>query len=472
MLESALLAKTQYPGKCNVFVNDDGLLLVSDEEKNKRMAYYILNGLDYIARPVDNRPGRFKKASNMNYCLRCATNQAISGVNVTGSSAIISGPIEIGEYILLLDGDSRVPEACLQTLVWEMLLSPKVAYLQCQSQGFAIEDNYLTGAFLHLTSLVNNVALPLTASGGDTGALIGHNVLLRWSALEEVMKLDGNYWSEDNVSEDFYLSLRLQVLGYCGRFVTYTGDDFKEGVSLSVIDEVRRFSRYAYGSSEILFNPVWTWWYQGPFGSLFVQYLFCYSVPWQSKVNLLGYLGSYFALATVPSGSLIIFFLDAYVDVWESNTVKSADLVLTVYLIFAVFGPLISTILNYRLKRGSLWDLFWIEVKWSIILSLFFLGIPWSLMTAILGHLLGLNLSWGATSKSQIGQESRLKVLLSIVKTFYPQIIYSILMFFIVSIFWYLPEPYQIQNLYFAIPLLLCSLGHLVSPFLLTPGLW
>jgi hypothetical protein len=46
------------------------------------------------------------------------------------------------------------------------------------------------------------------------------------------------------VSEDFDLALRLLLNGYTLRWATYSQGGFKEGVSLTVVDEI---ARYAYG---------------------------------------------------------------------------------------------------------------------------------------------------------------------------------------------------------------------------------
>ncbi len=47
-----------------------------------------------------------------------------------------------------------------------------------------------------------------------------------------------------------------QVRGFIGRYVTYTGPGFREGVSLSFHDEVARFRKYALGCCEVVFNPL------------------------------------------------------------------------------------------------------------------------------------------------------------------------------------------------------------------------
>jgi cellulose synthase/poly-beta-1,6-N-acetylglucosamine synthase-like glycosyltransferase len=99
---------------------------------------------------------------------------------------------------------------------------------------------------------------------------------LRWKALQDAAFIDPadgleKIWSESNVSEDFDMALRLQLRGYIIRFVTsslvqvhvvnlhslygfswatYAKGQFKEGVSLTVDDELNRWQKYAYGCNE------------------------------------------------------------------------------------------------------------------------------------------------------------------------------------------------------------------------------
>lgn len=56
----------------NVIVCDDGLQLVSEEDRQRRIDYYTKENLAYVARPPHGkdgflRRGRFKKAGNLNF---------------------------------------------------------------------------------------------------------------------------------------------------------------------------------------------------------------------------------------------------------------------------------------------------------------------------------------------------------------------------------------------------------------------
>lgn len=43
------------------------------------------------------------------------------------------------------------------------------------------------------------------------------------------------------------MALRLLLKGYTLRWATYSEGGFKEGVSLTVVDELARWQKYAYG---------------------------------------------------------------------------------------------------------------------------------------------------------------------------------------------------------------------------------
>lgn len=66
------------------------------------------------------------------------------------------------------------------------------------------------------------------------------------AAIQSVGHSDDGYtafWSESHVSEDFAVALRLQITGNIIRLASYHGDGFKEGVSLTIYDELARWEK-------------------------------------------------------------------------------------------------------------------------------------------------------------------------------------------------------------------------------------
>jgi hypothetical protein len=78
-IESCLAAVRYYEqqgGTASIYINDDGMQLVSSDLAEARKAYYEINGIGWCSRPPHCteegekfflRKGKFKKASNMNY---------------------------------------------------------------------------------------------------------------------------------------------------------------------------------------------------------------------------------------------------------------------------------------------------------------------------------------------------------------------------------------------------------------------
>jgi hypothetical protein len=69
--------------------------------------------------------------------------------------------------------------------------------------------------------------------------LMGHNVFLRWRAMQQVASFDEDgersIFSPHHVSEDFEMALKLQMKGYIVRWATYSNDGFTEGVSFTPV---------------------------------------------------------------------------------------------------------------------------------------------------------------------------------------------------------------------------------------------
>src|SRR5688500_2305582 len=66
-------------GSANIFINDDGMQIIDEVERQARIDFYHDHGIGWTARPKHGedgflRRGKFKKASNMNYGLMLSNN--------------------------------------------------------------------------------------------------------------------------------------------------------------------------------------------------------------------------------------------------------------------------------------------------------------------------------------------------------------------------------------------------------------
>jgi cellulose synthase/poly-beta-1,6-N-acetylglucosamine synthase-like glycosyltransferase len=226
--------------------------------------------------------------------------------------------MDSGSYILIIDSDTRVPEDCFADAVSEFEQSPEVAVIQHSSGVMQVAHHFFENGIAHFTRSIQ-LAISFCCANGSTAPFVGHNAFLRWSALQEIMFVEDGVkkiWSESHVSEDFALSLALQLKGYVLRWATYSEDKFEEGVSLTCDDEVNRWQKYAWGCSELIFHPMRHWLFRGPFTPLFRQYLWS-NIPIHCKISVLGYIFSYYAIACAWPLTVLNYVLIGFDSEWD-----------------------------------------------------------------------------------------------------------------------------------------------------------
>lgn len=372
-------------GSANIFINDDGLQLVSAEDRQARIDFYADNQIGWTARPGHNsngflRKGKFKKASNMNYGLAIsnaveealqeidrpadwttfdesvAYERCLKEVLAKEGQAWADGNIRIGDYILIIDSDTRVPEDCLLDAASEMEQSPRVAIIQFSSGVMQVAHNFFEDGITFFTNLIYT-AIRFGVASGDVAPFVGHNAILRWSAIQEVAFKDEEgvekYWSEAHVSEDFDMALRLQVYGYVVRMAAWAGDGFKEGVSLTVYDELTRWEKYAYGCNELVFHPVKYWFTKGPITPLFRRFLWS-RMPIGSKINIISYIGTYYAIGAAwimtLSNYVAVGLYNGFLDKWY---VESWQIWISIIFVFTIAGNVALAVQRHRTSEKN-----------------------------------------------------------------------------------------------------------------------
>ncbi len=380
-------------GTANIFVNDDGMQLISEEDAQTRRDFYDEHNIGWVARPKHNpkpsdgekafiRAGKFKKASNMNYALAVSsrvedklamiqrsptwTQADESNAYQTCLQQVIEedegrtwadGNVRMGDYVLLIDSDTRVPTDCFLDAVSEMETSPQVAIIQYSSGVMNVTDSFFERGITFFTNLIYT-AIQYAVANGDVAPFVGHNAILRWSAVQNIAYTadDGTekYWSESTVSEDFDMALRLQTAGYIIRLGAYTGQGFKEGVSLTVYDELARWEKYAYGCNELIFHPMKDWIFKGPFTPLFRKFIGS-NMPLHSKLTIMAYIGTYYAIGSAWILTLVNYFLigwfNGHIDHYYIDSFK---IYFSIIIVFNGLGNVALAVLRYRIEEKSL----------------------------------------------------------------------------------------------------------------------
>ncbi|KAH8105321.1 glycosyl transferase family group 2-domain-containing protein [Cristinia sonorae] len=445
-LKKAMQTYARQGGTSAIFVHDDGLQLISDEERKERVDFYADNNIGWVARPKhENTPdgfkraGRFKKASNMNYglalslklekhlvalesvasergevpdesqeCLEDkAMNLAIEEIYEDSGRrwkpwACNGKSIRLGAIILIVDADTLVPEDCFRDAARELAECPEVAIIQHESDVMQVANHYFENGIAHFTRRINK-AISLGCANGEVAPFVGHNAFLRWSALQDAAFIDeadgkSKIWSESNVSEDFDMALRLQLQGYIIRWATYSNGGFREGVSLTCDDELNRWQKYAFGCNELIFNPLIHWWRLGPINKQLRTFVWS-AAPVHYKISMMSYMFSYYGLAAAAVLSILNYLLLGWGFEVDGYYEKSFEIWLACTVVFPGAGNLGFTLLEYRLGHKNFLDALIENLSWVPFFFFFFGGLSIHISQALLAHIFSYNITWGATKK-------------------------------------------------------------------------
>ncbi|KAF2456164.1 glycosyl transferase family group 2-domain-containing protein [Lineolata rhizophorae] len=509
-LKKAISYYESHGGRATIFINDDGMAYRSPEENEERIKFYRDNNIGWVARPKNNDPetgyvrrGKFKKASNMNFALNISNRvedalQAMvdaryekdEGITEEEEAALYQaalkkvldeepraragGNVRMGEYILIVDSDTEVPEDCLLYGAGEMFLSPEVAIVQHSTGVMQVQWDYFENAIAYFTNVVYT-AIRFSVGNGEVAPFVGHNAFLRWQAVQSVgnVQEDGFalYWSESSVSEDFDIALRLQIGGNTVRMASYHNDEFKEGVSLTIGDELNRWEKYAYGCNELVFNPIHTWLWKGPFTKLFRTFVAA-DIQLSSKISVIGYISSYYAIAAaVPLGLLNYLLIGWFNGDLDQSYIESWQIWTGLVFVFNLVANVALAVLRYRIGDKPFLPSLLENFKWVLVFVIFFSGLSFHLNLAILAHMFSINMSWGATNKEKNDSNffREMPMIWNRFKWMFLFMIALIGMMVYLGIF--APRGWDISGVTTCLPLAIMIGGHVLLPFALNPAL-
>ncbi|KAJ8496375.1 hypothetical protein ONZ51_g1170 [Trametes cubensis] len=522
-LKKAMQTYARQGGTSSIFVHDDGLQLISEEERQDRIAFYADQNIGWVARPPHSgapdgykRAGRFKKASNMNYGLALSLKMEKHIIELEAAAAAAATPSEaaeleenledralemaveetfeesgrrwrpwacngkslrMGELILIVDSDTIVPEDCLRDAARELAECPEVAIIQHESDVMQVANHYFENGITHFTRRINR-CISMCCANGEVAPFVGHNAFLRWSALQDAAFIDEadgkkKIWSESNVSEDFDMALRLMLRGYIIRWATYSNRGFKEGVSLTCDDELNRWQKYSYGCNELIFNPIIQWWYKGPITRQLRTFMWS-NAPIHYKIGMMSYMFSYYALSGAFFLSLMNYFLLGWNLPIDAYYEHSFEIWLACSVVFPGAGNLGFTMLEYRLGSRPLLDAVIENLTWIPFFFFFFGGLSIHLSQALLAHLFSYNITWGATKK-EVERSNFWQEVPKIIERFRVSLILSFASVFAMIILTtdVIPIGWRIFSWDWAVilPLAIVAGCHILYPILLNPWL-
>jgi len=234
-IQDAIRTYEMQGGTANILVNEDGMQVIPEDEAEQRRLYYDEQRIGWVSRPKHKVPpkaggmfsrsknitekpedvqyferaGKFKKVSNMNYAMAVSvriedklalldrpegwTQHDENGeyrrclaeiVDEDEGRTKAGGNVRMGEYILIIDSDTRVLNDCFLDAVSEMERSPQVAIIQFSSGVTNVSSSFFERGITFFTNLIHT-AIKYAVANGDVAPFVGHNAVLRWSALRE-----------------------------------------------------------------------------------------------------------------------------------------------------------------------------------------------------------------------------------------------------------------------------------------------
>ncbi len=391
---------------------------------------------------------------------------------LNGSDGLIwaGGDLGLGDIILIIDADTRIPPDCFLDAVKEFSETPELAILQHVSSVLQVANDYWEDCMAYFTKS-NYFGTRYIVSSGDLTPFFGHNAFLRWRALENIATRgeDGQikWWSEEHVSEDFEMALKLQSAGYTTRMAAYSGGAFKEGVSLTVYDEILRWEKYAYGVSELMFHPFPYWLKKGPLTPLFKQFLNS-NIDIAAKCSSLFYMGTYFAIGSSWVFAVVNYFVLGWLPFHvKAYYVDSFEILVSILVVFSLKDSLVGPFVRYRMKEVSLWQGLRESMKNFVTASIFFQGLSMHVSKALVLHLCGFKMSWAATSKS-LERHTMSQDLPMIWSRFRYMYLFAIsALFAMLVLAMVVPVEWRITQFKAIFPLLWMLVFHAINPFLL-----
>ena len=472
--------------KINFFINDDGMVIIDDLEKQKRLNYYSqYDCIFWIGRPKENRTGKFKKASNMNFCIRqvLLANYPNPIGEIDYDWEYLSNKysfeykktnchdFKFGKYILLFVSDSSTNIDCIDKLIYEIENNPKIGFLQMKTNAKIICGNLWEKIIAHFTNSIYEINFLYACSNGFPAPLVGHNCMLRFDVIIEVEKningyspreyLNWKVWDENRVSEDFVMSLNMMDLGYYGKYI-YFDCEMKEGVTLNIIDEIIKLKKYMYGINEIIFNPFKYWFKKGITSEICSLLVFSKQIDIFTKYALISYIGSYYAICVSPILSLSYYFINIFPsdfnNIFSDSNYTLISFVI-IFLILSMFSNIVIVTKNNYIS--SYIKLLYYELYYGILLMGFFSSLPYHLIVSNIDFFFSRNISWSTTNKSSIN--IKFKDFIHEYKLMYIIGSFSFIMINGLSLFLYI---YKEKNYFiYSIPFNIILFFHLFYPF-------
>ena len=195
-------------------------------------------------------------------------------------------------------------------------------------------------------------------------------------------------------------------------------------------------------------------------------------MPFPSKVTIMAYIGTYYAIGSAWILTLMNYFLVGwYNGMLDHYYLDSFKIYFALIIVFTALGNISLAVLRYRIEEMGLLKAFWTNFKWIPLLTIFLGGISMHVSQALVSHMFGIDMSWGATSK-EVENTTFFKEIPKVIKNFKYTFVFTILAAAMMIVCaYFIPALWQIRLLIAIYPLSTVVFSHFMLPIVLNPNL-
>jgi hypothetical protein len=179
-----------------------------------------------------------------------------------------------------------------------------------------------------------------------------------------------------------------------------------------------------------------------------------------------------YAIASSFPLTIVNYFLVGWFNGYlDKFYLQSWNIFLSVVLIFNLVGNICLAVVRYRLGEKSLLGSLIENFKWMPMFAIFFGGLSFHVNLAILAHMFGINMQWGATAKEK-ESSNFFKEVPKIARSF--KWMYLVLFPLVGGMIYlgiFAPYGYEITDVTAVLPLAVMICSHAVLPFVLNPSI-
>ncbi|CDU25157.1 uncharacterized protein SPSC_04991 [Sporisorium scitamineum] len=230
--------------------------------------------------------------------------------------------------------------------------------------------------------------------------------------------------------------------------------------------------KYAFGCSELVFNPLRYWPTRGPFSPLFRTFLWS-KCSTAYKFNACSYNFSYWAIASATPLTMVYFFVHGFFSpTLDGAFLPSFQSWLSVLFVFCVGGLFGHVIFKVRAGKATLYRAVLDHIKWIPAFSAFFAELSYHVLLALMAHITGYDMTWSATVKD-VTESNFWKEIPAMLRRFWH--CYLVMLSFMAAVIIFssplVPLKWRIEGFTVFWPPVVLISSHVLYPLVLNPWL-